>query len=165
MKRSVFAVIPLESRVKRVASAVSVVVLAFAVSSCAVGVRKPATYVTDISATLNGNVLSVDGGPGRYYIEYGTTLARTDRTPTRPITFVEDEIYPVSEPVQDLTPGTTYHYAVCAEDESNAGDPKCSRDQTFTTGPAGVGRSGIAVTSENLIPSSGRHPARGHSRL
>ncbi len=122
-------------------------VLALVVSSCAVGVRYPATYVSNGSATLNGRVLSLDGGPGSYYIAYGMTFARTSRTPSRPIEFAEDESYPVSEPVVGLQAETLYHYAVCAEDESNAGDPHCSPDQTFTTGPRdGRARSGLVYS-------------------
>ena len=39
----------------------------------------------------------------------------------------------MSEPVDGLEPGTTYHFAVCAEDSENPGDAFCSPDQTFTT--------------------------------
>jgi len=102
-------------------------------SGCAVGVRQPASNVTGNSATLNGKVLSTTGGAGSYFIEYGPTTARTERTPTRPIEFVVNESEPVAEPVDGLEPGTIYHYAVCAEDSENPGDPFCSPDQTFTT--------------------------------
>ena len=131
---------------KRLVLVSSVAVLAMAVSSCAVGVRHRATFVTDSSATLNGTVLSTDGGPGSYHIEYGRTTARTSTTSVRTFQFEQNAINPVSEPVAGLDPNTLYHYAVCAEDESNAGDPYCSPDQTFTTATAG-GRSGIAFVS------------------
>jgi hypothetical protein len=39
----------------------------------------------------------------------------------------------VGEPVDGLEAGTTYHFAVCAEDSENPGNPFCSHDQTFTT--------------------------------
>ena len=118
---------------RRFLLALSVVAVGVMVSSCAVGVRQPATGITPTSATLNGKVLSTTGGPGSWYIEYGPTLARTERTPTRTIDFVVNEIEPVSEPVAGLDPGTTYHYAICAEDSENPGDPFCSPDQTFAT--------------------------------
>jgi hypothetical protein len=118
---------------KRFALALSAIVAGVVVSSCAVGVRQPATEITMTSATLNGRVLSTTGGPGSWYIEYGLSSARTERTPTRTVDFVVNEIEAVSEPVIGLTPGTIYHYAVCAEDSENPGDPFCSPDQTFTT--------------------------------
>ena len=118
---------------KRFALAVSAIVVAVVVSSCAVGVRGPATEVGKTSATLNGKVLSTTGGPGSWFIEYGTTAARTEKTPTRTIDFVANESRSVAEPVDGLEQGTTYHYAVCAEDGENPGDPFCSPDQTFKT--------------------------------
>jgi hypothetical protein len=117
----------------RLALALAATVAGLVVSSCAVGVRQPATSITATSATLNGKVLSTSGGPGSYFIEYGLTQARSEKTPTRPITFTVNTIYPVSEPVEGLDPGRLYHFAVCAEDSENPGDPFCSPDQTFTT--------------------------------
>jgi hypothetical protein len=107
--------------------------IAVAGTGCAVGVREPATDITDTSATLNGKVLSTTGGPGSWYIEYGPTQARTEKTPTRTIDFEANKIEPVSEPVSGLEPGTTYHFAVCAEDSENLGDAFCSPDQTFVS--------------------------------
>lgn len=118
---------------KRFALALSVIVVGVVVSSCAVGLRGTATDITDTSAVLDGAVLSTTGGPGSWYIEYGPTTARTERTPTRNIEFVVNESQPVSEPVDGLEPGTIYHYRVCAEDSENPGDPFCSPDQAFTT--------------------------------
>jgi hypothetical protein len=121
--------------------------IAVAGTGCAVGVRQPATNVTDTGATLNGTVLSTTGGPGSWYIEYGPTPARTESTPVRTIDFEVNEIEPVSEPVTGLEPGTTYHFAVCAEDGENPGQPFCSPDRTFTSLAAagdsarGAGRS------------------------
>lgn len=114
-------------------------------SACAVGVRQPAGDITTTSATLNGKVLSTTGGAGSYYIEYGPTPARTERTPTRTIDFVANESHPVSEPVDGLDPDTTYHFAVCAEDGDNPGDPFCSPDQTFTTHPP-IGEDSVTGT-------------------
>ena len=114
---------------QRFALALSTIAVGVVVAGCAVGVRQPATEVTETGATLNGKVLSTTGGPGSWHIEYGPTLTRTERTPTRTIDFGVNEIEPVSEPVGGLDPGTTYHYAVCAEDSENPGDPFCSPDQ------------------------------------
>ena len=121
-------------------------VAVLAVTGCAVGVRHAPTYVSaDGRATLNGAVLSTDGGPGSYYIDYGATPAKGRRTPTRSISFAAGEIYPVAEPVSAIGPGTTY-YAVCAEDVSNAGDPYCSPDRVFTSPTGSDASRGIAYT-------------------
>jgi len=126
-------------------------------SGCAVGVRQPASNVTGNSATLNGKVLSTTGGAGSWFIEYGPTTARAERTPTTPIEFVTNQSEPVSEPVDGLDPDTTYHYAVCAEDSENPGDPFCSPDQTFTTDPTLDGE-GLAATNLNTpFPSHVRY--------
>ena len=117
----------------RLVLALSAIAVGLVVSSCAVGVRDSPTEVTKTSATLNGKVLSSTGGPGSWYIEYGPTEARAEKTPTRTIDFEAGEIEPVSEPVDELEPGTIYHYAVCAEDGENPGEPFCSPDKTFRT--------------------------------
>ncbi|HEX3278315.1 MAG TPA: hypothetical protein VHR40_07315, partial [Thermoleophilaceae bacterium] len=43
-----------------------------AVSGCAAGFPGSPTYVTDISATINGLVATTDGGSTPYWVEYGT---------------------------------------------------------------------------------------------
>ena len=117
----------------RLVLALSAIVAGVVVSGCALGIPRPATQITKTSATLNGEVLSTTGGPGSWYIEYGTSAARTQKTPTRTINLVAKESKPVSEPINGLTVGTTYHFAVCAEDSENPGFPACSSDQTFDT--------------------------------
>jgi hypothetical protein len=118
--------------------AASVIAAALAVSSCAVGVRGPASELTDTSAVMNGTAVSTTGGPGSYFVKYGFTSTPLWDTPTRDVDFEEGESQPVSEPLDGLEPGTTYHYRVCAEDGENPGDPFCSPDQAFETTGTGV---------------------------
>jgi hypothetical protein len=117
---------------------VGVLGAALAVSSCAVGVRRPASDITDTSAVMNGTAVSTTGGPGSYFVKYGLTSTPLWDTPTRDVDFEEGESHPVSEPLDGLEPGTTYHYRVCAEDGENPGDPFCSPDQAFETTGTGV---------------------------
>ena len=85
------------------------------------------------TAVLNGKILSTTGGPGTWFVEYGLGPDRGQKEPTRSFFFEAGESVPVSEPVEGLEPGTTYYFAVCAEDAENPGEPFCSPNQTFTT--------------------------------
>ncbi len=116
-------------------------------SGCAVGGPKPATYVTDISATLNGDAYSSIEGQLTYWFRYGEATSYGTETPRRTIENTETVAHQVSAPIQGLTSGTTYHWQMCVQDEEE--DPPravCSKDQTFTT-RATPGRSGILFTS------------------
>lgn len=139
--------------VRRLA-AVAVVPAVVLMSGCSIGTPKPATYVTDISATLNAEVSSNQSGEVLYWFEYGTTTEYGEVTPDRALTFPEghnsdDPPIVVSEPITGLEPDTTYHYRVCTSPGAEPGSRGCTDlDQTFTTGPAGGGRSGIAFTHD-----------------
>ena len=139
--------------VRRLAAA-AVVPAVLLVSGCSLGTAKPATYVTDISATLNAEVSSNQAGEVLYWFEYGTTTEYGNVTPDRSLTFSEghtsdDPPVPVSEPIAGLEPDTTYHYRACSSPGAEAGSRGCTNlDQTFTTGPAGASRSGIAFRSD-----------------
>jgi hypothetical protein len=154
-------------RPARWAKAVPLLALSVAIffSACAVGVRRPASEVTTTSATLQGKVLSTTGGLGAYYMEYGPIRGQTEQTPRRPIDFVVNESHAVSEPVTELDPGTTYRFAVCAEDMVNWGDAFCSPEQTFTTRPTGdfltgTGRAvGVDFTATIHGDANGQNPS------
>ena len=138
---------------RRFALALSMCVVGMVVSSCAVGIRQAATEITTTSATLNGKVLSTTGGPGSWYIEYGPTAGSRRRTPTRTIDFVVNESNRCPSH-RRARAATTYHFAVCAEDSENPGDPFCSPDQTFTTDsdPAADSVSGSAHQCQPQSP-------------
>jgi hypothetical protein len=147
----------------RFAAPVALLGVALALSSCAVGVRREATDVTWTSALMRGYALSTTGGVGSYYFEYGKTVARTQKAPVHSVGFQAGELYPVTEQVNGLDPGTTYHYAVCAEDPENPGDAFCSPDQTFKTRYQPVVAAerdcsegnGVRVTVTGLPPNGG----------
>ena len=56
--------------------ALSTLVVGVVVSSCAVGVRQPASEITKTSATLNGDVLSTTGGPGSWYCAFAERITQ-----------------------------------------------------------------------------------------
>jgi len=100
---------------------------------------------------LNGKIVSTTGGPGTWFVEYGLGPDRGHKEPTRSFVFEAGESVPVSEPVEGLEPGTTYYFAVCAEDAENPGEPFCSPNQTFTTDSD---TTFTFTTEESVFPGS-----------
>ena len=108
---------------------------------------KPATYVTDITATLNADVYSSVEGTTTYWFDYGPTAGYGSKTPSRSLEIADDSAHPVSEPISGLSSATSYHWRVCASDEEE--EPArvtCGKDQTFSTTTPG-GRSGITFAT------------------
>ena len=125
--------------------------VAILLGGCAVGDNKPATYVSDVSATLNGDVYSNVAGDTEYWWKYGETNAYGTETPHRTIAIADSEAHPVSEPVGGLDAGTIYHYAMCVQDsEESPPRANCSTDRMVTTGSQ-PGTSGIAFSRANNI--------------
>jgi hypothetical protein len=106
------------------------------VSGCAFGQATTATQVTSTSATLQGVVASHLQGNTPYWFRYGITAAYGTETPHRTVAISASEPYPVSEAVTGLSPSTTYHFQLCAQD-SDQPKPICTGgDKTFTTASA-----------------------------
>jgi hypothetical protein len=85
-----------------------------------------------LSATVNPN-----GSATSYYFEYGTTTAYGSTVPVPHAAIgsgTADQV--VSQRIEDLFAGTTYHYRVVAY--NGVGSPQVSADMTFTTKPAGA---------------------------
>jgi hypothetical protein len=118
--------------------AVGTLVLTAALASgCATGiVNKPPSDVTGTSATVNGIVWTTDGGDVSYWVEYGTTTDYGQETAHQTAKVAEDTPHDVSIPLKGLTPATTWHYRLCAEDAQAA---TCSRDATLFTGDSVTG--------------------------
>jgi hypothetical protein len=88
-------------------------------------------------ATLSGTI-AAEGEPTAYRFEYGTTSGYGSSWPTVSISLgALDGPQSVTVAVQNLLPGTTYHYRLVA---SNAAGTYLGADQTFTTSeyPASV---------------------------
>ena len=92
------------------------------------------TNLTSTSATLNGEVTPNDPDNGASYTfswgtaapAYGNDVSGTTSPGTTPQS--------VSAPISGLSPGTTYHYKLCATNTPGPpGGTKCSDDQTLTT--------------------------------
>lgn len=100
----------------------------------------PASDVTNMTATLNG---SVEGVTTEYF-KYGQTESYGLRTPDQ---YVTDG--PVSAPVADLSPDTTYHFKLV----SDAGD---GEDMTFRTAP-NPRPPGITNQHSSAVTTDGAH--------
>jgi lysophospholipase L1-like esterase len=147
--------------------------LALLGSGCALGQTDPATDVTDVSATFNGRLSSTENAGNEYspdhlveyWFKYGTTQDYGTETPHRTIEMPEHEFeqeFPVSEPAAGLSPDTTYHYQLCADDAQEGVGPGCTGDATFTTHPTlyvAMGDS-VATTGDPV-----RYPERFFSYL
>lgn len=74
----------------------------------------PASQVTDNSATLHGEVNPMGSVTG-YHFEYGTTVAYGLVAPSPDhLTGAQSTVLQVGWPIENLTPGTTYHFRLVA---------------------------------------------------
>jgi hypothetical protein len=135
--------------------AAALVCAALLLSACAVGEPRPPTGVADTGATLNANVYSNVQGDTEYWFEYGQTTAYGNGTPQRTVFIDDDQAHPVSEPVSGLSPGTTYHWRICArDDQEQPPRTNCSADQTLTTTGGNPGQGPILVVTSATDPFS-----------
>ncbi len=102
-------------------------------------------------ATLSGSI-DPEGWDSTYGFQYGTSTGYGSQWPTVPVDLGGlSGAQPVSVAVQNLLPGTTYHYRLVA---SNAGGTSYGADETFTTGeyPASIVQSPV-VSETFTLPS------------
>jgi hypothetical protein len=107
-------------------------------TDCAPIVRTlPVAPISAQGAVLNGSV-TPNGPETTYYYDYGTTAAYGNRTRLLSAGTGREAKQPLSEPVTGLTPETTYHVRIVAD---NALGHAEGNDVTFVTppltGPAG----------------------------
>jgi hypothetical protein len=108
--------------------------LAVLVSGCTVGLRSPATGVSDTGATLRAVLVASQAGEVEYWFRYGPTTSYGTETPHRTRAVSGQDSYRLAEPVTGLTPGTTYHFQACVRHETSEPDEtNCVGDSTFTT--------------------------------
>jgi plastocyanin len=119
-----------------------------------------ASSLTDTGASLGGSV-NPNGQATEYFFRYGTTasygqtttktlLGNTGNSPT--------SVTP--EPITGLTPGTTYHFQLVAENVSGTSP---GSDQTFQTpGPPLVTTGGTSAIADTTATVLGSVTPRGH---
>ena len=93
-----------------------------------------AGMATAVSDTVNGSV-NPQGRPIGYHFEYGTTTAYEASQPVPDQSVGSDHAeHPESQTLENLTPGTTYHYRIVATyDEAGTTISVPGADATFTT--------------------------------
>ena len=109
--------------------------------------------VTATSATLNGSVTLNDDTDGSYTFTWGTSTSGTGLGSSTGTVPANSSDFPVSASMSSLSPGTTYHYQLCA---TNTFDTACDTVQQLTTLPAapdattGSGSASTTSTSATL---------------
>ncbi len=122
---------------------------------------EPATAVSQFAATLHGTLATGEAFVN-YHFEYGTSTAYGQVAPIPDgITPLTTETVSLSQPVQGLRAGTTYHYRLVA---SSPGATEVEGpDGSFTTpgipAPSAVtgGASGVGVASATVIGTVDPH--------
>ncbi len=114
----------------------------------------PASDLSQFGATLNGTIQTGEGLVN-YRFEYGTSTAYGQVAPIPDnYTPITSETLPVSQPVQGLQAGTTYHYRLVVS--SPGATAMKGPDETFTTLPIPAptvstgSPSGVSVGSVTL---------------
>lgn len=117
-----------------------------------VATTKPPTGITTTTASLNATI-NPNGGATTYQFEYGTTTAYGSKAPASPKSIGSGyEDVSVSEKLEGLTEGTTYHYRVVATGEFGA---IYGKDQTFKTEVPHWLQEGADLPAETSITAEG----------
>lgn len=93
-------------------------------------ITRPASGETSTAATLNGLVDPNGGLLSECVFEYGTTTSYGAQAPCNPSPGSAEAYVPVSVALSGLSPGSTYHYRIEAQ---NAGGASLGYDGTFLT--------------------------------
>jgi hypothetical protein len=118
---------------RRLAAVTLGLAAATALASCAVGFPGPAPDVSDQTAFIQGDVLSTRTEQGEAWFKWGTTNAYGNETPHGTVDFVAGIRQGHFGFLSGLDHHTTYHFALCADDQEPGLGPLCTGDQTFTT--------------------------------
>lgn len=111
-----------------------------ALAGAPTAVTTAASGLTGTTATLNGSV-NPNKEVTTYRFEYGTTTAYGSQTPADTVSGNNPKA--VSAGITALSPSTTYHFRVVAENPSGKSE---GADMTFTTPAAGPAAVTIAAT-------------------
>ncbi len=102
-------------------------------AGCATGQTGPPRLVSHNSAELTGLVGTDSPGQVEYWFEYGTTTAYGAETQHETANLEPNALRNVAATIDGLPRSTTYHYRLCAQDDSQQGGPGCGEDRTVKT--------------------------------
>jgi DNA-binding beta-propeller fold protein YncE len=112
-----------------------------------------ASAITATTATLHGTI-NPRNSPSTFHFNYGTSSAYTNSAPNPAATGGAAGEEQVTTTISGLSPSTTYHFQVDAE--NGTGGPIAGEDETFTTLPplpiASTGSAG-AITEASAVLS------------
>lgn len=124
--------------------------ITFLTTTAPIAVTAAATSIGASSATLNGSV-NPNGVATSWFFEYGTSTAYGSTTSSKNAGSGANSV-PVSAPLSNLTPGTTYHFRLVAK--SSVGTTR-SADETFATTGVTIHAAAVAVIYGNAVTLSG----------
>src|SRR5215207_8376377 len=91
------------------------IVAALLLSGCVLSQTGAPSIVADESVVLTGAVQSSQPDTVTYWFKYGTTTDYGSTTTSQTAFVQQGTKQPVSELVDGLTAGTTYHYQLCSD--------------------------------------------------
>ena len=120
---------------------------------------QPASSVSNTQAQLNG-LLNPENAPvSSCYFQFGTTTSYGNTVSCASLPSAGGSPVPVSATIQNLSPGTVYHYRLVAQ--HTFGQPVMGSDATFTTSGNATGSmtTPTSSTTSSTSPSSTTPPA------
>lgn len=124
------------------------------------GQAPSASAITATTATLHGTI-NPRNSATTYHFNYGTSTAYTSSAPTPDAEGGAGGEEAVSTTISGLSPSTTYHFQVVAD--NGTGGPIAGEDQTFTTLPSlpSAGTGAAASITESSAVLSGAANTHG----
>jgi phosphodiesterase/alkaline phosphatase D-like protein len=120
---------------------------------------RPASAIRDTTATLNGAVNPL-GQSTNAYFEYGTSTSYGTKSAVKSLGSGKSSSN-VAIGVKGLTPGTTYHFRIVAQ---NATGTTGGNDQTFsTTGPPAIAAGTASGITSSTATLNAALDSRGHT--
>jgi hypothetical protein len=138
---------------RRLAAAALGLTATTALAGCAIGFRGPAPDVSDRTAFIQGDVLSNRTEQGEAWFKWGTTTAYGQETDHGTVEFQAGVRQGYFGFLSGLDHHTTYHFALCADDQEPGVGAFCSGDQTFTTSGDDVTGDVAVLTGQGFLVS------------